>query len=96
MSFVVFGFASGLVGQELCAFLRGMGHDVYTVSRKQGDATKKILSFDDRFAWEGLDAVVHLAGEPIAGRWSTEKKHRIQNSRTQLTSRLATLRGLRD
>jgi uncharacterized protein (TIGR01777 family) len=83
--------ASGLVGQELCAFLRGMGHEVYTVSRKRGDATKNILSFDDVFAWEGLDAVVHLAGEPIAGRWTVDKKNRIQNSRVQLTSRIATL-----
>jgi uncharacterized protein (TIGR01777 family) len=83
--------ASGLVGLELCAFLRGMGHEVYTVSRKRGDATKNILSFDDVFAWEGLDAVVHLAGEPIAGRWTVDKKNRIQNSRVQLTSRIATL-----
>ena len=83
--------ASGLVGSELCAFLRGMGHDVYTVSRKREAIEQKILSFDSIHAWEGFDAVVHLAGEPIAERWNEEKKLRIQNSRSQLTHRLSTL-----
>ena len=83
--------ASGLVGSELCAFLRGMGHDVYTVSRKKENIEQKVLSFDSFHAWEGFDAVVHLAGEPIAERWSEEKKLRIQNSRSQLTHRLSTL-----
>ena len=83
--------ASGLVGSELCAFLRGMGHDVYTVSRQKGNIEQKVLSFDSVHAWEGFDAVVHLAGEPIAERWSEEKKLRIQNSRSQLTHRLSTL-----
>ena len=83
--------ASGLVGSELCTFLRGMGHDVYTVSRKKGNIEQKVLSFDSIHAWEGFDAVVHLAGEPIAERWSEEKKLRIQNSRSQLTHRLSIL-----
>ena len=83
--------ASGLVGSELCSFLRGLGHDVYTVSRKEENIEQKVLSFDSMQAWEGFDAVVHLAGEPIAERWSEEKKLRIQNSRSQLTNRLSNL-----
>ena len=83
--------SSGLVGSELCAFLRGMGHDVYTVSRVDEHIDRKVLSFDSVHAWEGIDAVVHLAGEPIAERWSEEKKLRIQNSRSQLTHRLSVL-----
>lgn len=83
--------ASGLVGSELCAFLRGMGHDVYTVSRKTENIDRNVLSFDSVHAWEGLDAVVHLAGEPIAERWSDEKKLRIQNSRSQLTHKVSVL-----
>ena len=39
---------------------------------------------------EGLDAVVHLAGEPILGRWTTAKKRRIAGSRVGGTELLAT------
>ena len=83
--------ATGLVGSELCSFLRGLGHTVLTVSRSKADEDQKIISFDAPHMWEGLDVVVHLAGEPIADRWSAEKKLRIRNSRSQLTHRLATL-----
>jgi uncharacterized protein len=37
---------------------------------------------------EGLDAVVHLAGEPIAGRWTGKKKQRIRDSRLNGTRQL--------
>ena len=83
--------ASGLVGTQLCAFLRSMGHEVYPVSRKQQEKRKETLSFFDSTGWEGIDAVIHLAGESIAERWSQDKKRRILDSRVQLTSRLATL-----
>jgi hypothetical protein len=44
----------------------------------------------DIHALEGLDAVVHLAGESIAsGRWTAEKKRRIRDSRIQGTQLLA-------
>lgn len=44
---------------------------------------------------EGVDAVIHLAGEPIVGLWTPEKKRRIHESRVQGTSLLAkTLAGL--
>ncbi|MCL4164035.1 UNVERIFIED_CONTAM: hypothetical protein GTU68_056129, partial [Idotea baltica] len=36
----------------------------------------------------GLDAIIHLAGEPIVGFWSREKKRRILESRTDLTADL--------
>ena len=83
--------ASGLVGTELSAFLQAMGHEVYTVSRGSEERSAKILSLDTPFSWEGLDAVVHLAGEPIAGRWTDAKKKKIKDSRVLYTSRLASL-----
>ncbi len=40
-------------------------------------------------AFEGVDAVFHLAGEPIADRWTDEKKRRIYDSRILGTRNLA-------
>src|SRR6266436_8299731 len=39
---------------------------------------------------KGHDAVVHLAGENIAGRWTAAKKQRIRDSRVEGTRQLAT------
>ena len=38
---------------------------------------------------EGMDAVVHLAGESIDGRWTKDKKARIYNSRKDGTALIA-------
>src|SRR5690606_29956634 len=38
---------------------------------------------------EGVDAVVHLAGESVVGRWTAEKKRRIRDSRVDGTRLLA-------
>jgi uncharacterized protein (TIGR01777 family) len=43
----------------------------------------------DRAGLEGFDAVVHLAGEPLLGRWTTAKKRRIHDSRVLGTRILA-------
>ena len=48
-----------------------------------------MISIDEAKDWEGLDAVVHLAGEPINGRWSRSKKQRILTSREELTLKVA-------
>lgn len=69
--------ASGLVGRELASFLVAGGHRVVPIAR---DGTTPL---DD------LDAVVNLAGEPIAeGRWTDAKKQRILDSRATLTRAL--------
>lgn len=84
--------ASGLVGSELAAFLGTGGHDVSAVTRRPGPGE---IGWDpaagriDAEAFEGLDAVVHLAGENIAGgRWSADSKRRILESRTKGTTLL--------
>ena len=93
--------ASGLVGRELAAFLGTGGHDVRPVLRRTSGAAGEIRwdpasHWIDADALEGMDAVVHLAGESIAaGRWSPESKQRILASRTEGTRLLCeTLAGL--
>jgi uncharacterized protein (TIGR01777 family) len=72
--------ASGLVGTQLAAFLTAGGHEVLRVPRGR----------IDHESLEGLDAVVHLAGENIArGRWTDERKAEILSSRVGGTKRLA-------
>ena len=82
--------ASGMVGSELCAFLRSIGHKVYRVSRRQ-NADSDHITLQTPAQWEGLDAVVHLAGEPITGRWSAQKKEKIMRSRSDMTRQVAEL-----
>jgi uncharacterized protein len=92
--------SSGLIGTALASSLRADGHTVIPVVRKprvpdtvQWDPTTGTI---DAGGLDGLDAVVHLAGEGIASkRWSLEQKRRILESRTRGTSLLAdTLAGL--
>ncbi|HSP97527.1 MAG TPA: TIGR01777 family oxidoreductase [Candidatus Dormibacteraeota bacterium] len=82
--------ASGLIGSTLVPFLTTGGHQVIRLSRgrkRPGTATwDPDKGTIDRAALEGLDAVVHLAGENISeGRWTAEKKARIHDSRVNGT-----------
>jgi uncharacterized protein (TIGR01777 family) len=92
---------SGLVGSQLAAFLGTAGHDVRGIVRRKSGAAGEVLwnpsgRIIDAGALEGMDAVVHLAGESIAGgRWSSESKQRILASRIDGTRLLCeTLAGL--
>lgn len=90
--FLVSG-ASGLIGRNLCALLRTHGHTVYTLVRRKPASPYEIqwniaTQTIDIAALEGIDIVVHLAGESIDGRWSAQKKHRISESRIQGTKLL--------
>ncbi|MDH3591763.1 MAG: TIGR01777 family oxidoreductase, partial [Planctomycetota bacterium] len=76
--------SGGLVGSALVPFLTTGGHSVVRLARDP-------LSFwDPALATMGADAVVHLAGESIAGgRWSAARKARIRDSRVDGTRKLA-------
>lgn len=85
--------SSGLVGSALVPTLTASGYRVTRLIRSG-------RSSDDRLVWDpgkalapeavsGFDAVVHLAGEAIVGRWSEEKKRRILDSRVSGTRHLA-------
>ena len=92
--------ATGLIGRALTASLAGDGHEVVRVVRGPGAGSD--VRWDpaggtiDAAGLEGLDAVVHLAGEPIgAARWSDAVRRRIMDSRARGTDLLArTLAGL--
>jgi len=92
---IVVSGASGLVGSQLVAFLRTGGHSVYRLVRRKPVADDEIF-WDprtgeiDAAALEGMDAIVHLAGESIAGgRWTQGRKQRILTSRVDGTRLLA-------
>ncbi len=91
--------ASGMVGTALTPFLTAQGHTVVPVSRRalpggiQWDPEAGVIRAAD---FEGLDAVIHLAGENIAGaRWTPARKEALRHSRIGPTQLLArTLAGL--
>lgn len=85
--------ASGLLGSGLSPFLTTGGHQVVPLGRSavpgglRWDPAGRVL---EQSALEGLDAVVHLAGESIAdGRWNPGKKRRIAQSRIEGTRLIA-------
>jgi hypothetical protein len=94
--------ASGLIGRALVDALRADGSTVLRLVRGAPAAPDE-LEWDpaagrlDGAALEGLDAVVHLAGENIAaGRWTAARRQAILRSRVDGTSLLArTLAALR-
>ena len=99
--------ASGFIGRVIIERLIRSGHEVVRMVRGDADDTSTHNSelsvhwdplggYIDAEAMEGLDAMIHLAGEPIAARrWSTEQKRRIADSRIHGTRLLAeTLAGL--
>ena len=88
--------ATGMIGSALVARLREDGHGVRRLVRSARDAQPGDVLWDpatgtlDARALDGSDAIVHLAGAPIARRWSTEHKREIRESRlngTQLIAR---------
>ena len=86
----------GFIGSALVAFLMTQKHDIVRLVRSRSGANSQDVSWDpktgavDKPALEGFDAVIHLAGEPIAkGRWTAAKKAKIRDSRIQGTKLLA-------
>jgi hypothetical protein len=83
---------SGPIGTALLPTLKTRGYDVTRLVRGMAKA-------EDEISWDpgkpiapeavsGFDAVVHLAGESIVGRWTDEKKRKIRDSRVIGTSAL--------
>ncbi len=79
--------ATGLVGSAATGYLTSAGHHVVRLVRPDRSRSPGDISWDpasgsvDAEAAEGVDAVIHLAGESIAGRWTRRKRERIRHSR---------------
>ncbi len=87
--------AGGLVGSAVCAVLGGAGHRVLRLVRRATRSADEVAwdparGLADPAALEGVNALIHLAGESIAGGlWTAERKRRIEESRTRGTRVLA-------
>lgn len=87
--------SSGLVGSALTGYLTTGGHRVVRLTRTPlppGSGGRLWNPFDpDPELLAGVDALVHLAGAPIAGRFSAAHKQLVRDSRVGPTRRLAEL-----
>jgi uncharacterized protein len=90
-----------MIGSQLAALLQTGGREVARLVRSDPEPAAGRFLWDpdkgmiDARAFEGADAVVHLSGESVAGRWSEQKKRRIRDSRVRSTRLLSeTLAGL--
>lgn len=88
--------ASGMIGSAVIAALRAGGAMIARLSRPDAppDPNSELIPWNPAQAMEpaavaGFDAVIHLAGESVFGRWTAEKKARIRNSRIPATANLA-------
>jgi len=96
--------SGGLVGSAVVPALVESGHEVVRLVRRDPAQGEKTVRWDpetgfvDTAGLEGLDALVHLAGENIAsGRWTAARKDAIRNSRVKGTRLLCdALAGLSD
>jgi uncharacterized protein len=90
---IVVSGSTGLVGSSLVPFLTSGGHRVTRLVRRSPRAGE--IQWDpgagrlDPAGLEGVDAVVHLAGENLAARWSATRKQAIRDSRVGGTRLLA-------
>ncbi len=92
--------ATGFIGTPLVARLREVGHTVLEIGRAKRTGPQPDIMWDastqlDGARLEGVDAVVHLAGENLAQRWTDDAKREIRASRVQGTTLISrTLAGL--
>ncbi|WKX25728.1 TIGR01777 family oxidoreductase [Tatumella ptyseos] len=91
--------ATGLIGQRLTQALLNQSHHITALTRSPQRATKilgpqveLLNSLDGLSSLDGFEAVINLAGEPIADkRWTAAQKQKLCDSRWQLTAQVAEL-----
>ncbi len=85
--------ASGFLGSAIIEEATSRGWTVVAFSRNPDrivDGAEEVRSLADpeKIDLEGIDSLIHLAGEPIVGLWTKEKRKRIYDSRIDLTEDL--------
>jgi len=92
--------ATGFIGRRLCRELGEAGHNLSALSRNPALAQRALPVLHQTFGWEPIaappptqafarvDAVIHLAGESVSGRWTAAKKRAIRESRLRGTANL--------
>lgn len=89
--------SSGLIGSALITSLKSAGARIARLARA---STVRSTTDEERIRWDplqpippevvtGFDAVIHLAGESVMGRWTPSKKLRLRESRIPTTASLA-------
>ncbi len=86
---------TGLIGRQLCALWREQGHELTVWSRTPadvprlcGDGVRGIARLDE-LADQPVDALINLAGAPIADRpWTRKRRTQLWDSRIGLTEQL--------
>ena len=87
--------ATGLIGSALVDRLRARGHTVRRLLRSSRTAGPDDVVWNPVIgalaptALAGVDAVINLAGEPVAHRWTDARRHAIHDSRVRITEQLA-------
>ncbi len=92
--------ATGFIGRRLCEVLAEADHELVALSRDPEAAKRTVPDLQSAFGWNplqaaseaaafsGPEAIVHLAGENVVGRWTRAKKRSILDSRVVSTNHL--------
>ncbi|KAB7769188.1 TIGR01777 family oxidoreductase [Xanthomonas maliensis] len=84
---------TGFIGSAFCAAAHAAGHQLSVLTRSPARAARALPAVNALASLPTdlhVDAVVNLAGEPLAsGRWTAARKHRMRASRLETTRQLA-------
>jgi uncharacterized protein (TIGR01777 family) len=89
--------ATGFIGNKLVQELLQAGHSIHALGRKRSPALPPVVRFSEWRSTESeppsealatADAMVYLAGESVAQRWTSDVKQRIRSSRVDRTRNL--------